>query len=202
MQTITPSDFLARWPGSLRPIALPKPGPKLPRDCRRLLTKFGLPAELTIRCYNDTTLRFTGVATPLADIWQRKLEQGLKLDKMPADWNRFWHLGDTECVQISTWLCVEEGSGRLVVIDLGHPRNPIYLMNSSVGNFYTTLAYFLEWSEKSDGSSAETTLLRDALLRQQCIAPAELKPFWMDFVEFTIDSDPSYFAVELGRTDA
>ncbi len=89
-------------------------------------------------------------------------------------------------------------SGRLVVIDLGHHRNPIYLINSSVGNFYTTLAYFLDWSEKTSGNPAETARLRDALNQQRCIPPEELKPFWMDFVDFTLDGDPIHFGVALG----
>ncbi len=201
MLTCTPSEFLARWPGSLRPVALPVPRPQLPDDCRRLLTEFGLPGELTIHCYNDTTLQFSGSATPLAAIWARELARGHKLGEMPGEWDRFWHLGDLECVQVSGWVCVEEGTGRLVVINLDL-RDPICLVNSSVGNFYTTLAYFLEWSERTGGSPAETVRLRDTLRRQRCIPPDELEPFWMDFVDGTLDGDPINLAVLLGSKRA
>jgi hypothetical protein len=61
MRTCLPSEFVTRWPGSLHPIAVPDPPPSLPEDCRWLLTKFGLPRELTIYCYNDIILRFSGV---------------------------------------------------------------------------------------------------------------------------------------------
>jgi hypothetical protein len=208
MRTCKPSEFIRRWPGSLGPVALPEPGPKLSEDCRRLLTEFGLPRELTIYCYNDITLRFCGSANPLASIWQRDLEWGYKLmaqghrpGEMPGEWSRFWHLADQEYVQGGGWVCVEEGTGRLVVIDLDL-REPVYLLNSSVHNFYTTLGHFLEWSEKTDGSPAETVRLRDALRRQRCIPPEELEPFWMNFIDATLDDDSMNFVVALGPKDA
>jgi hypothetical protein len=173
-----------------------------------LLTEFGLPGELTIYCYNDITLKFSGSARPLAAIWERDLERGLKLmasghkpGEMPGEWTRFWHLADQEYVQGGGWICVEERTGRLVVIDLDQ-RDPIYLLNSSVRNFYTTLAHFLEWSEKTDGTPAETVRLRDALRRQDCIPPEELEPFWMNFIEATLDGDPMRLAVSLSAKNA
>jgi hypothetical protein len=189
-------------------VALPEAGPKLPQDCRRLLTEFGLPRELTIYCYNDITLRFSGSATPLAAIWERDLGRGLQLmaeghkpGELPGEWTRFWHLADLECNQGGGWVCIEEGTGRLVVIDL-NLRSPIYLLNSSVRNFYTTLAHFLAWSERTGGSPAETARLRDALLKQRCIPPEELNPFWMDFVDATLDGDPRDLVVALGHKSA
>jgi hypothetical protein len=203
MHTCSPSEFVARWPGSLHPVALPDPSPVLPEDCLRCLTEFGLPGELTICCYNDITLRFNGTATPLATIWDRDLKRGLiliaslsKPGEMPRDWTRFWHLADQEYVQGGGWLCVEERTGRLVVIDLDQ-RDPIYLLNSSVRNFYTILAHLLEWSEMTGGGLAETTCLRDALRRQECIPPEEMEPFWMNIIDATLDSDPMMLAVSL-----
>ena len=205
MRTCTPSEFIRRWPGSLRPLALPEPGPKLPEDCRRLLTEFGLPRELTICCYNDITLRFSDSATPLATIWRQDLKRGYKLmaqghrpGEMPGERSRFWHLADQEYVQGGGWVCVEEGTGRLVVIDL-NLRESVYLLNSSVRNFYTTLAHFLEWSEETGGSPAETVRLRDALRGQHCIPPEELEPFWMNFIDATLDGDPMNLLVVLGK---
>jgi hypothetical protein len=96
------------------------------------------------------------------------------------------------------WICVEEITGRLVVIDLDLP-DPIYLLNSSVRNFYTTLAHFLAWSEKTAGSPAETIRLRDSLRQQDCIPPEELEPFWMNFIDATLDGDSINLAVSLGR---
>jgi hypothetical protein len=154
-----------------------------------LLTDFGLPRELTIYCYNDITLRFSGSATPLAAVWERDLKRGYKLGDMPDEWTRFWHLADQEYLQGGGWICIEETTGRLVVIDLDLP-DPIYLLNSSVRNFYTTLAHFLDWSEKTGGSLAATILLRDELRKQDCIPPEELKPFWMKFIDATLDGDP------------
>ena len=200
MQQCPPSEFMSRWPGGLHPIRLPDPPPRIPDDCLRLLTEIGLPKELTIYCYNDITVRFTGVATPLASIWERDVERGYKLGEMPGDWSRFWHLADQEYVQGGGWICVEELTGRLVVIDLDC-SDPIYLLNSSVGNFYTTLAYFLGWSERSDGSPQETNKLRDALVAQDCIPIEELDHFWMNFVEATLDcGDPTSLAVTLGNS--
>ena len=201
MRTCSPSEFLSRWPGSLHPVAFPDPPPALPEECRHLLTEFGLPRELTIFCYNDITLRFSGSATPLAVIWERDLKRGYKMGDMPGEWTRFWHLADQEYLQGGGWICVEEGTGRLVVIDLDQ-RDPIYLLNSSVRNFYSTLAHFLEWSEKTDGGTAETIRLRDALHRQDCIPPEELEPFWMNFIDATLDSDPMRLAVSLSAKNA
>lgn len=208
MHACSPSQFLTRWPESLHPIALPDPSPALPEDCRRCLTEFGLPAELTIYCYNDITLRFTGSATPLAAIWERDLKRGLQLvasvdrpGQMPADWTRFWHLADQEYTQGGGWICVEEHTGRLVVIDLDQPE-PIYLLSSSVRNFYTTLAHFLEWSEKTDGGRAETIRLRDALRQQDCIPPEELEPFWMNFIDATLDEESVRLAASLSAKSA
>src|SRR5689334_24144550 len=48
-------------------------------------------------------------------------------------------------------------------------RDPVYLLNSSVRDFYTTLAHFLEWTQKTGGSPAELARLGDALRRQDCI---------------------------------
>jgi hypothetical protein len=208
MRTCTPSEFLTRWPESLRPVALPEGALKLPKGCRRLLTEFGLPRELSICCYNDLTLRFSGSATPLAAIWERDLGRGLQLmaqdhkpGELPGEWTRFWHLADLECNQGGGWVCIEEGTGRLVVIDL-NLRSPVYLLSSSVRNFYTTLAHFLAWSEKTGGSAAETARLRDSLLKQHCIPPEELTPFWMDFVVATLDGDPKDLVVALGHKSA
>jgi hypothetical protein len=173
------------------------PPPALPDDCWRLLTEFGLPRELTIYCYNDITLEFTGVATPFGAIWDRDLKRGYKMGEMPAEWNRFLHLADEEYVQGGGWLCVEEITGRLFVIDTDC-RDPLILLNSSVRNFYTTLAHFLDWTERTDGSPAETAILRDALLSQDCIPVEELEPFWMNFIYATLDGDPIRLAVELG----
>jgi hypothetical protein len=159
--------------------------------------EFGLPRELTIYCYNDTTLRFSGTATPLAAIWDRDLKLGYKLGEMPGGWTRFWHLADQEYLQGGGWICVEENTGRLVVIDLDHPE-PIYLLSSSVRHFYTTLAHFLEWSEKTGGGPAETIRLRDALRRQSCIPPEELEPFWLNIIDATLDGDPTNLVVSLG----
>lgn len=201
MRTCAPSEFVARWSGSLHPVAFPYPAPVLPEECRRLLTEFGLPRELTIYCYNDITLKFNGSATPLAAIWERDLERGYKMGEMPSEWSRFWHLADQEYLQGGGWICVEEGTGRLVVIDLDQ-RDPIYLLNSSLRNFYTTLAYFLEWSETTDGGTAETIRLRDALRHQDCLPPDELEPFWMNFIDATLDGDPQRLAVSLSAKNA
>jgi hypothetical protein len=201
MRTCSPSEFLERWPGRLRPIALPDPPPVLPDDCRHLLTEFGLPRELTIYCYNDVTLGFSGSASPLATIWERDLARGYRMGDMPSDWDRFWHLADQEYIQGGGWLCIEEVTGRLMMIDLDC-REPLILLNSSVRNFYTTLAHFLDWSETTDGSPADTAALRDALLKQSCIAAEELEPFWMNFIYANLDySSPRYpvnLAVALG----
>lgn len=201
MRTCSPSEFVTRWPGSLHPVALPDPPPALPADCQKLLTEIGLPRELTIYCYNDITLRFSGAATPLTSIWERDPKRGYKMGDMPGEWTRFYHLADQEYVQGGGWICVEEGTGRLVVIDLDQ-RDPIYLLNSSVRNFYTTLAHFLEWSEKTDGMPAETKRLRDALRRQDCIPTEELEPFWMNFIDATLDGDPMRLAVSLNAKNA
>src|SRR5581483_2019739 len=178
-RTCSPADFLKRWPGSLRPISLSSPRPALPEDCRRLLADFGLPSELTIRCYNDLRIRFSGTATSLATIWDRDLKRGHKLGEMLAGWNRFWHLADFEYVQGGGWICVEEHTGRLLAIDMDLPE-PVYLLSSSVRNFYTILAHFLEWTERTGGTPAETIHLRDELRRQDCVPPDELEPFWLN----------------------
>ena len=206
MQPCSPSEFTTRWPGSLRPIAMTAPHPALPEDCRTLLTEFGLPGEVAISCYNDITLRFSGEVTPLARIWERDLKRGLQLmvwdhepGEMPRGWTRYWHLADQEYLQGGGWLCVEEGTGRLVVIDLDLSE-PIYLLNSSVRSFYTTLAHFLEWSERTGGGPADTIRLRDALSRQDCVPPEELEPFWMNIIDATLDSDRMTLTVALGST--
>lgn len=201
MRAYSPAEFVSRWPGSLRPIVLPDPQPALPEDCRRLLAEFGFPRELTIYCYNDTTLSFSGTATPLAVIWDRDRKRGYQLGEMPGEWTRFWHLADQEYLQGGGWVCIEEDTGRLVVIDLDLPE-PIYLLNSSVRNFYTTLSHFLEWSGRTGGSPAETIRLRDALRRQKCVPPEEVEPFWLNIIDATLDGDPINLVVSLGPKNA
>ena len=120
---------------------------------------------------------------------------------MPGEWARFWHLADEEYLQGGGWVCIEEVTGRLVVIDLDLP-DPIYLLNRSVRNFYTTLAHFLEWSERTRGSPAETIRLRDALRRQENVPSTELEAFWMNFIDATLDGDPLNVAVTLGPKSA
>lgn len=196
MNICPPSEFARRWPGSLRPVGFPDPPPPLPDECRHVLSEFGLPYELVIHCYNDITLTFSDMATPLAAIWERDLARGYQMGVMPSEWNRFWHLADEEYLQGGGWVCIEEATGRLYVIDLDQPE-PIYLLSSSVGSFYTTLAYFLEWSETTDRSPRQTELLRDALLQQDCIPVDELDPFWMNFIDATLDRDPVRLHVTL-----
>lgn len=201
MRTCPPSEFASRWPAALFPIELPEPPPAFPGDSVQLLTEFGLPRELTVHCYNDITLKFTGSLTPLAEIWERDLKLGHKIGDMPEEWNRFWHVADQEYLQGGGWVCIEETTGKLVVIDLDQP-DPIYLLNASIRSFYTTLAHFLEWSETTDGSPEETTRLRDTLLDQDCIPPDELEEFWMNFIYATLDGDPIDLAVRLGPKHA
>jgi hypothetical protein len=196
MRSCSPSEFLSRWPGSLRSVVFPDPPPALPEDCRYLLAGFGLPRELTISCYNNIALKFSGSATPLAAIWDRDPKLGYKMGDMPSEWTRFWHLGDQEYLQGGGWVCIEEVTGRLVVIDLDC-REPVYLLNSSVHYFDTTLAHLLDWSEKTGGSPGETAALRDALLKQDCIPAEELEAFWMNFIDATLDGDPMRLAISL-----
>jgi hypothetical protein len=125
---------------------------------------------LTIYCYNDISLKSSGSATPLAVIWDRDLKRGFKMGEMPSEWKRFWHVADQEYVQGGGWICVEQVTGRLVIIDLDQ-SDPIYLLNSSVRNFYTTLAQFLEWTATTDGRTVEMVRLRDSLRAQDCIPP-------------------------------
>jgi len=201
MQTCPPSEFASRWPGTLRPIVFPVPTPRLPDNSFRILHEFGLPREVTIYCYNDITLTFSGGVAPLDQIWERDLNKGHKMGEMPNEWNRFWHLGDQEYLQGGGWICIEELTGRLVVIDLDlGDGDTVYLLNSSVHRFYTTLAYFLDWSERTDGDPSETSKLRDALRGQSCIPIEELEPFWMNFIDATLDRDPTYLTVTL-RSD-
>lgn len=201
MQSCTASEFVRRWPGSLRRTVVPKPRPALPESSLQLLTEFGLPSALTICCYNNMILRFSGSATPLAVIWERDLNRGFTLGEMPPEWIRYWHLADQHYTQGSGWICIEEISGRLVVIDLDLP-DPVYLLNSGMDTFYTTLAHFIEWSETMGGSPVETLRLRDALRTQDCIPPEELEPFWLNFVDATIESDPKNVSVTLGAENA
>lgn len=161
MHTCLPTEFKNRWPGVLRAIELPTSLPPIPGDCRGMLTEFGLPHALTIYCYNDIHLKFSDLLVPLAEIWSRDVKLGYRVGEMPNEWNRFWHVGDQEYLQGGGWICIEEVSGRLVIIDLDQP-DPVYLLNSSVLNFYTTLAYFLDWSEKTDGRPEEIVALRTA----------------------------------------
>lgn len=169
-----------------------------------LLTEIGLPRKLTILCYNDITLTFSGSVIPLAAIWERDLKRGLKLmmrgfkpGAMPYEWSRYWHLADQEYVQGGGWICIEERTGRFVFIDLDLP-DPIYLLSSNLRNFYTTVAHLLEWTETTDGSPAETIRLRDALRRQDCISPEELGPFWLNIIDATLDGESMSLAVRLG----
>jgi hypothetical protein len=201
MRIFTPAEFVSRWPGSLHPVALPNPRPALPEDCQRLLAEVGLPRELKIYCYNDITLTFSGTATPLAVIWERDLERGYKLGEMPGEWSRFCHLADQKYLQGSGWICVEEVTGRLVVIDLDLPE-PICLLNSGLRNFYTTLAHLLEWSERTGGSPAAVVRLRDALRQQDCIPPEELEPFWLNIIDATLDGDRINFVCALNLNNA
>lgn len=197
MRTCPPYEFASRWPGALRSIRLPDPSPAIPSDCARFLAEYGLPRELTIYCYNDITLSFSCSLTPLAVIWDRDLQLGYQMGGMPKEWNRFWHVADQEYLQGGGWICIEEATGRLLVIDLDLPE-PIYLLNTSISDFYTTLAHFLDWSENSDGGPEETVVLRDALLGQDCIPPEELEGFWMNVIYATLDGDPTNLAVCLG----
>ncbi len=79
---------------------------------------------------------------------------------------------------------------------------PIYMLNSSGSNFYTTLAQFLDWSAKTGGTPEETLRLREALGRQHCIAQQELEPFWMNFIYATLERDPKNLVVTLGPMTA
>lgn len=186
MQNCPPDEFLKRFPGSLHSVIFAEPSPVLPDDCKRFLADFGLPRKLTIYCYNDMTLTFTGKAAPLSEIWERDLKRGFYMGEMPPDWTRFFHLADQKYTQGGGWICIEEGSGKLFVID-SDQTDPVYLLNSSVHNFYTTLAYFLDWTEKSGGSLKEIEKLNEDIRNQDCISVEELEPFWINFIEATLD---------------
>ena len=74
MRACPPDEFINRWPRALRPIALPAQPPPLADDCRWMLTTFGLPWEIQIHGYCDTTLSSDCRATPLAVVWNGEYE--------------------------------------------------------------------------------------------------------------------------------
>ena len=197
MFPFSPIEFVKRWPGSLHPITMPAASPSLPDRCTQLLTEFGLPRIVTISCYNDITLKFTGTLTPLSVAWNRDLQNGYKIGEFPKEWNCYWHIGDQEYLQGDGWICIEENTSRLVVIDLDQP-DPIYLLNANLDNFYAVLAHLLDWSETSEGSFEDTEILRDQLRSQNNIPLDELEGFWMNFIDATLDRrDPITLAVQL-----
>lgn len=116
---------------------------------------------------------------------------------MPTTWSRFWHIADQEYTQGGGWLCIEVTTGRLVLIDLDQ-KDPIYQVNAGLLNFYTTLAYFLDWTESTAGTFEETRLLRDALHKQCAIPLEELQPFWMNIIDATLDQEGCRLRVTLG----
>jgi hypothetical protein len=193
MNTCTPLDFLERWPGSLRPVILPDPSPALPDDCREPLTRFGLPCAIDIHGV-DISLEFSGTAVPLAVAWEEALRHGYQLVvdgqapwTMPQEWGALWHVGHQEYVQGGAWICVEEWTGRLVAVDLDSPE-PVYPISASVAHFYTTLAFFLDWSARTDGTASRIRGLRDVLMHQDCIPADELEPFWLtEVVDNSLD---------------
>ena len=200
MISYSPSKFLSRWPSSLQPVSFPDPAPELPSECFTQLSQYGLPKAVVIQCNNSIRLRFTGIAFPLATAWNEDVERGYKLGNMPADWSRFWHLGEEEYLQGGGWICIEEKTGRLVIIDLDQ-EDPIYDINSSLTNFYTTLALFLDWSETTESSVSSIRKLIDTLEQQQIIPNDELSYFWLDFLDSTLDSSMDRVKVSLIQDD-
>jgi hypothetical protein len=101
-----------------------------------------------------------------------------------------------EYVQGGGWVCVEEHSGRLVVINLDQ-RDAITLFHSSVSDFYSILAHLLAWSEKTDGSRNDLIRLRDGLRRQTVIPQDDLESYWLNAIDATLDEESRRFGVAL-----
>ena len=188
--------FLERWKGVLRPVNFPDPAPSLPQEATEFLTSFGLPAKVLIRCYNDITIDFFREAIPLATIWEADRERGFNWGSMPSEWTCYWHLGEVEYLQGGGWFCIEEVTGRLVVIDLDS-SDPIYGVNASVGNFYAILGAFLDWSEEMSGEVEAISDLRDFLSQQTSVTFEELEPFWINIIDATLDQRAGMLSVTL-----
>ncbi|WP_459554476.1 SUKH-4 family immunity protein [Lacunimicrobium album] len=196
MQSCSPIEFASRWQCEARPFTFPVSLPLLPDNCISILREYGLPREVSIRCYNDISLKFHQTLTPLELIWSRHIDLGCKLGKMPSEWKRFWHVGDTEYLQGGAWICLEESTGRIFAIDLDLPE-PVYLVNSSVANLYTTLNALLLWTKESTGDHNAMMRLRADLKQQDCIPPDELNAFWLNNIEASVDNRISYLAFHL-----
>ncbi len=155
-----------------------------------------MPRDVSSLCYNDIGLRFTGTATPLAAIWERDSRIADGMGDIPSGWSSFWHLADQEYLQGGGWICIEEESGRLVVVDLDQPE-PVYLLSATLSDFFTTLAHFVEWSETTGGLPDAIEQLSEDLREQSVVPVQELEPFWMNFVDATLDGDPINLIVSL-----
>jgi hypothetical protein len=81
-----------------------------------------------------------------------------------------------------------------VIIDLDS-ADPICPVNVSVQHFYSTLAYFLDWTEEMTGGASSLQILREALLRQDRVPAQELEPFWLNLLDATMDRDLEELAV-------
>jgi hypothetical protein len=108
------------------------------------------------------------------------------LGEFPQDWIRFWHLADQEYLQGSGWICIEEKTGKLFVIDLDQDE-PVYLLNSSVNNFYSLVTHLVLWTENTSGDFETIKELKGELRLQNQIPQDELEPFWFNIIDATLD---------------
>ncbi|MDX2107515.1 MAG: hypothetical protein SFY67_14030 [Candidatus Melainabacteria bacterium] len=193
---------LFEWTKRWHPVILPQSPPALPRDCELVLLNLGFPQVVEIRCYNDITLEFSGKLTKLSDIWQRDTDTGLKLGTMPKDWNRFWHVADQKYLQGGGWICIEEKTGKLFVIDLDLSE-PVFLLCSSVQNLYRLLLHANLWTENTDGNSNAIKKLRRELLSLTNFSSKELGPFWINIIDATLDQESPHlaFTVREGKNE-
>lgn len=188
MKPISAAEFQLRWP-VLRPIDVPVALRDTPGI--DLLSGFGLPSRFVIHCYNDIEVKL-GLCQPLELIWQRDTDAGYMLGEFMPAFSAYYFLADVSYLQGHAWLCIEQGSGRLIVVDLD-ASGSAYLCCANVPNFYTILGYFLE----HPAEPAEQQALLDSLLAQDGIPAAELEPFWLNVLVATMDGDDEPFYISI-----
>ena len=175
---LTPINFQEQWGQPLRKVVF-EPRPMLPDETTSFFHFAGLPESVTV---GSSRFRFVTTARKLSDVWRKEFDARLS---MPHDWNRFWHLGEVEFIQSTAWVCIEELTGRIVMIDV-EVSEPITDINSSILLLMTSLKVMLDWHRETGGRMETLKKLTGTLETE--VQDNDAEEYWLPYLEYEEES--------------
>ncbi len=167
-----------------------EPRPIIPSSAATFLLSNGLPKTFRVPEL-ELTIRFASTATRLTDLWEKQVSS---MWSMPLLWGQYWHIGAAEYTQFDDWICIEEISGRVLLVSMEND-NLVTEINSSIQTFARSMRAMFEWYQRTSGLVRERKLLR--IIYDQICENESLSQYWKDILMYADDYCLDRISIEM-----